>query len=113
MTTYELQCSSELAKTVVISDLSKSIINPYAVDADFEQEITIGFETVPKTYISKDAILQFLSKPKNLQYVGAAITARELTPNTIKHRQEKYARDIEDSERIIAVAKDLLSQLQS
>ena len=37
----------------------------------------------------EEILLQFLSRPRNIQFVGKAIVAEELTPNTIEYRKEK------------------------
>jgi hypothetical protein len=112
MKTFELFCEVNYAQKVFTSAQPKiPTINPYANGEFTGDMITIGFEHVTVDKEKEHAILNFLKKPQNLQYVGCTINAVEITPNTVKYRMDKYQKDIKQSKEMIAVAEDLLLQL--
>lgn len=109
MKTYEIKCHASYARTLKIPTVNGNVRNPYA-----EQSIdmvTIGFETASEVKTKEEILLQFLSRPKNIQFVGKSLTVDELTPNTVEYRKEKYQNDIKDAEALLTVAREFYVQL--
>ena len=109
MKTYEIKCNESLARLIRTEANGSLIIHPFTRNNG--DGVVIGYEKVPDQASREDALLQFINRPRNIQFVGKEIYAGEITPNTTKMRQETYAERIKDAENIIEVARFLSSQL--
>lgn len=107
MKTYQITCDEALARSIRIEAQGPLINNPYVNEIN----TVVGYEIVADNASQEEALLQFITRPRNIQFVGKELHAVEITPYTVKMRQASYAERIKQAENQIAVARFLYLQL--